>query len=105
MDRHVFETEILGESVRLSCEVSEDRLSRISECIDKKSKEIQRIKRGLPVSTPLFKLLLNVNLADELITMQDELTMLKSRNATLEKDLAKARQDVKEYEKLLEKQG
>ena len=97
------ETEILGESVRLSSDTSEERLYRISECIDEKAREIQKLKRGLPVSTPLFRLLVNVNLADDLISSQEELLMLKSKNSTLEKDLAKARRELKEYEKQSER--
>ena len=103
MDRHVFETEILGESVRLSSDVSEERLHRISECINKKAGEIQKFKRGLPVSTSLFKLLVNVNLADDLLSAREQLSALKSRNAALEKDLSKTRRELKEYEKLAEK--
>ena len=100
----MYETEILGESVRLSCDVSEDRLRRISDCIDTKTKEIQKIKRGLPISTPLFKLLLKVNLADELIDTREQLALLRSKNATLERDLAKARRELREHEKKSVKQ-
>ena len=103
-DRHVIETEILGESVRLSSDASEERLYRISECINEKAGEIQKLKRGLPVSTPLFKLLVNVNLADDLISAQEELQALKSKNSTLEKDLVKARRELREHEKQSEKQ-
>ena len=103
-ERHLFETEIMGEKVRLSCDVSEEHLRRVSECINRKAEEIQKNKRGLPVSTALFKLLVNVNLAEELITVQDQLKALKLKNAALEKDLAKARREKREYEKQLEKQ-
>ena len=104
IDRHVFETEMMGETVRLSCDVSEERLRKVSECINRKAEEIQKTKRGLPVSTPLFKLLVNVNLADELITAHEQIAALKSKNEMLEKDLAKTRRGRREYDKQPEKQ-
>ena len=95
IDRHVFETVILGESVRLSCDVSEERLRKISDCINEKAGEIQKVKRGLPVTTPLFKLLVNVNLADELISTREQLAEQRSKNTALTKELAKLRRESK----------
>ena len=99
IERHVFETKIIGEMVRLSCDVSEERLRRVSECINRKAEEIQKIKRGLPVSTPLFKLLVNVNLADSLIDAQDQLAQQRAKNAALEKELTKIKLGRRDYEK------
>ena len=105
IDRHVYESEILGESVRLSCDVSEERLRKISECINEKAEEIQRNKRGLPVSTPLFKLLVNVNLADDLVCAREQLAQLRSKTTALEKELARMRRELKEHANRLERQS
>lgn len=104
-ERSTFETTIIGETVRLSADISEDRLRRISEYINEKAKEIQRVKRGLSTATPLFRLLVNVNLADDVLTAREQTAKLKSKVSALEKDLAKAKQEIKEYEELFEKQG
>ena len=99
IDRHVLETKILGESVRLSSDVSEERLREISECISEKVAEIQKFKRGLTVSTSLFKLLVNVNLADDLISVREQLAEQISKNTELEKRISEQKSKNAELEK------
>lgn len=102
-ERHVLETEILGEAVRLSSDVSEEHLRKVAACIDEKARDIRRVKRGLPVSAPLFRLLVNVNLADELVAARDNLAKSRLKTAALGKALAKANREIMRYEKLHEK--
>ncbi len=92
--RNTVEVRILGETVKLSGRENAAYYQKIADYIDSKVKEIADSKRGLQTDSPLFRMLLYVNMADDLFKERDEIDRLRL-------ELAKVSQELNEYVELL----